>query len=300
MRLGQRLRRVPYYLDRESRYLWMRALPRERVLQERLAVLYASLNRAGPRLDNCLRSMRAQSLPAASVDLTLVDQGSQPAIEEELRAICARHRARLVLLRDPEPVWHKTWCLNVGLRLAPATARWVLNSDVDMIYAPNFAETVLRAHLAFGPSHVFADWRDLPETAVTETTDVVRDWPRLAGQGEFRGVPGVGAFQSWPRGWLERVGAFDERYRGWGAEDDDILRRSKRAGLRQVRVDRFTALSHQWHPTQSASADDAGERQRYEAQRERNYALLASDETIDRNPDGWGALTPQAEVVEPG
>ena len=44
------------------------------------------------------------------------------------------------------------------------------------------------------------------------------------------------------------VGGFDENYRGWGAEDDDIGRRLYRAGVVGRTVFRGEFIVHLWHP----------------------------------------------------
>jgi len=46
----------------------------------------------------------------------------------------------------------------------------------------------------------------------------------------------------------ERVNGFDEQFRGWGCEDDDLGRRLKAAGVRLVSVLDRTRVYHLWHP----------------------------------------------------
>jgi glycosyltransferase involved in cell wall biosynthesis len=47
---------------------------------------------------------------------------------------------------------------------------------------------------------------------------------------------------------FDRVNGFDENFRGWGAEDDDLGRRLKRAGVRLKSILGWTQLYHLWHP----------------------------------------------------
>jgi glycosyltransferase involved in cell wall biosynthesis len=55
---------------------------------------------------------------------------------------------------------------------------------------------------------------------------------------------------------FEAVNGFDENFRGWGAEDDDLGRRLKRIGVRLKSILRWTRLYHLWHPRDpSATAD---------------------------------------------
>ncbi len=55
---------------------------------------------------------------------------------------------------------------------------------------------------------------------------------------------------------FERVNGFDENYRGWGQEDDDLGRRLKRAGVRMESILGATRAYHLWHardPTATAT-----------------------------------------------
>jgi len=54
---------------------------------------------------------------------------------------------------------------------------------------------------------------------------------------------------------LLRVDGFDENYRGWGAEDDDLGRRLYRAGVVGRTVFRHEFPLHLWHPHETAAQD---------------------------------------------
>jgi glycosyltransferase involved in cell wall biosynthesis len=55
---------------------------------------------------------------------------------------------------------------------------------------------------------------------------------------------------------LGRVNGFDENYRGWGQEDDDLGRRLRRAGVRPRSVLGRTRLYHLWHPRDPSVTND--------------------------------------------
>lgn len=65
-----------------------------------------------------------------------------------------------------------------------------------------------------------------------------RTKPRLAG----------GNFSVW-RSDYERVNGFDERFRGWGQEDDDLGLRLRAAGVKLESILDRTFTLHVWHPT---------------------------------------------------
>ena len=47
---------------------------------------------------------------------------------------------------------------------------------------------------------------------------------------------------------FERVNGFDERFVGWGCEDDDLADRLRLSGVRIASILGFTQVFHMWHP----------------------------------------------------
>jgi glycosyltransferase involved in cell wall biosynthesis len=64
-----------------------------------------------------------------------------------------------------------------------------------------------------------------------------------------------GNFGIW-RADFERVNGFDENYRGWGQEDDDLGRRLRRAGVRFDSILGWTQTYHLWHPPDPSAPKD--------------------------------------------
>jgi hypothetical protein len=46
----------------------------------------------------------------------------------------------------------------------------------------------------------------------------------------------------------ERVNGYDENFRGWGCEDDDLRLRLRAAGIRVASIAWWTNIYHLWHP----------------------------------------------------
>jgi glycosyltransferase involved in cell wall biosynthesis len=55
---------------------------------------------------------------------------------------------------------------------------------------------------------------------------------------------------------FERVNGFDENFRGWGQEDDDLGRRLRRAGIRFNSILGWTQTYHLWHPPDPSAPKD--------------------------------------------
>jgi hypothetical protein len=47
---------------------------------------------------------------------------------------------------------------------------------------------------------------------------------------------------------LERINGFDQQYRGWGCEDDDLGIRLRQSGARVLTLLGYTHAYHLWHP----------------------------------------------------
>ncbi|MBI5831512.1 MAG: glycosyltransferase [Armatimonadetes bacterium] len=291
--------RVARHLDERRRWSVARALPPARLAAETLAVAVAVRNRGGARVDRFLATLRAQTLPEQCVDVTIADFGSDEATLDQLRESCARFRARLVELNNPDPQWNKSWALNAAIR-ATSVGRYILATDIDMLFAPNFVETVLRAHLAFEPAIVLAQFMDLDRDALEGGLDPVTDFARLQAAAEWVGEHATGPCLSVSREWVERVRGFDERMVLWGYMDQDFSERALRDGLRGVWIHEQATMLHQWHPRKfevhrGDAEAQALMRERFEA----NRRLFEQDQSIERNPGGWGEPGPAARVIEP-
>jgi len=203
-------------------------------------------DRTGPRLDNCLRSLRWQELDPAEFEIVITDFGSSPTHAEALRELAETHAATLVRV-DERGVWNRARALNFGIQRA--TGKYVFCTDADMIFAPNFVPTLLGVQARErDQAFVVCHCRDLPEH-VEEQPWSLEDFPALLAQAPFRLKTGTGACQVARREFFERVRGYDEGFEFWGQEDNDMRYRAGRAGLREVWVQDQTAMLHQWHPS---------------------------------------------------
>lgn len=283
--------RLARRLDHLRREALAARLPLDRVRAETVGVAVAVRNRGGARVDNFLATLRAQTLPPECVDITVCDFGSEPAALDELRELCDRHDARLVPTGDSSPAWNKSLALNIALRHSAPRARWLLPTDIDMLFAPNFIETVIRAHLAFGSAIVLAQFRDLPPELDIGGIDPVADFARLTAASEWVGEHATGPCLSTSREWCFRVHGFDERMTLWGYMDQDYSTRALRDGLREVWIHERTTLLHQWHPRKFEVFRGDPEQQRVMREHyEANRRLYETDTSIVRNPESWGGL----------
>ncbi|MCC6217394.1 MAG: glycosyltransferase [Polyangiaceae bacterium] len=209
-----------------------------------ISVVIPVRNRSGTRLENCLASLRWQSVPADQVEIVLSDFGSDEASRADIAAIAGGVGARVAYTETAE-IWNRSRALNLGIQAA--TGAVVLCTDADMIFAPNFLQTILDVQRSSDrPRMVHCACHDLPE-AVPERRWSPDDFESLRAQAEFRDLGGTGACQAAAREFFFRVRGYDEKYLHWGAEDIDMTRRAERAGLEIEWISDRTAMLHQWH-----------------------------------------------------
>ena len=204
-------------------------------------------DRTGTRLDNCLRSLRWQELERGDIEIVLTDFGSSPDHAEGLHALAEAHGAALVRV-EAKGVWNRARALNHGIQ--HAHGKFVFCTDADMLFAPNFVATLLEVQARErDEAFVVCHCRDLPES-IPEQPWQREDFPRLLAAAPFRVATGTGACQVARREFFERVRGYDEGFKFWGQEDNDMRFRAGRCGLREIWVQEQTAMLHQWHPSE--------------------------------------------------
>ncbi len=262
---------------RPERSRTARPAPEAAPARPALSVVIPIRNRSGDRVANCLRSLRWQDLPSDRYEVLISDYGSAPEHAASLAALAAEHGARVVST-DVDTVWNRSHALNLAIR--QARGEFVLCTDADMIFAPDFLSSLLAEQaMAGGRAMVVCRCRDLPED-VPEQAWTREDWPTLLARSSWRPTLGTGACQMARRDHFERVQGYDERYVFWGMEDNDMLFRAKRAGLEVRWVHDRTAMLHQWHPS------DRGKRPLRKFLNDARFHVTKY-RTV-KNPRGWG------------
>ena len=211
-----------------------------------ISALIPIRNRSGPRLENCLKSLRWQDYNPAEVDIIIADYGSSEEHLPNMRELAECYNAKIVRIEE-HGVWNRSKALNHGIQ--HTTSKFVFCTDVDMIFAPNFVSTVLMTQARQNDqAFIICHNRDLPEHIEMKVWSL-EDIPYLLGEANFRLTSGTGPCQVAHREFFERIRGFDEGYKFWGQEDNDMRYRAGSAGLREVWIHDQTAMLHQWHPS---------------------------------------------------
>jgi glycosyltransferase involved in cell wall biosynthesis len=247
------------------------------VTEPKLSVVIPVRNRAGQRADNCLRSLRWQDLSASDFEIVLSDFGSDPEQARALAEIAERYDARVVATRTGE-LWNRSRALNIGIQAA--RGRYVMCTDIDMMFRPNFLSTVVGRLDANDKRLVVSRCHDLPPS-VPEQPWTVDDYDALEAKASYRPSHGTGACQATKRSFFFDVRGYDEKYVFWGFEDGDMLFRAQLVGLTPCWIHEQTSMLHQWH------RNVARDKLHYKYINKLRFWITRF--RIEKNPSGWGA-----------
>jgi hypothetical protein len=202
----------------------------------------------------CLRTLRDQSAPRSSYRVTVVECDDYPRWREVIEPRCDHY-----LFAVKPDKFNRSWGANTGVVNSPGRAEIICVLDADVLAdrdfiarnVARFANPGIGGHLPYRDMFCLdpaaASWairERLQEGAAEPAPDGLRGFL-------LRRPPGC---CMWVRGGVfHRVGGMDERYEGWGGEDNDFAYRLDMA----TPVDSFTdRLLHLHHPPVSELKDD--------------------------------------------
>ncbi len=185
-------------------------------------------------------------------EVILVEQDDAPRLQGALPHPHCRH----VFVYNAGP-FNKSWGYNVGFRLS--TAPWFAFGDADMIVGdalPDALSYLGNGYKAVKPYKRLIDLDAQRSRRVIDgDLDVLQERDAQGsdnreGQGEF--IVFAGGVFLIARDAFVRVGGWDERFLGWGGEDDAMSYKIERSRMPAVELDQGPAL-HLWH-SRTASA----------------------------------------------
>ncbi|MEV0280835.1 galactosyltransferase-related protein [Streptomyces sp. NPDC050610] len=191
---------------------------------------------AGRRTRNllsCLLALGDQTLDADRYAVTVVEADDRP----RWRDVIAPHANHYVHAPNGG-LFNKSWTMNVGVTNTPGDPRYVCMLDADVLLDRDFLERNLE-RIATGEHAAHLPYHRGGLLALDDHSSD-RALLRRLGEGhaspdprELRGqlllaAPGASVWAD--AGLYHRIGGFDERFAGWGGEDDDFVERLSRHG----------------------------------------------------------------------
>jgi glycosyltransferase involved in cell wall biosynthesis len=233
--------------------------------QPDIAVLVSSFERPG-HLRRVLQSIAAQRGVGGAFEVVVTDDGSRDQTPRLVRQFAASVSFPVRLTTHLHDGFHIARCRNEGV--AASSAPYLLFLDGDCILPPDH----LRIHLdRRRPGHAVAGYPIYLNRAVTEqiqeadvrsgqyqehvtwTQRLQMRWRHLRAEfysliGDPRRPKLLGGNLGITRADYESVNGYDENFRGWGCEDDDLALRLRALGVRVASIAWWTNTYHLWHP----------------------------------------------------
>ncbi len=180
-------------------------------------------------------------------EVIVVEQDTLPRLTGEL----PHPRCRVVFAYNPGP-FNKAWGLNIGARCAESNV--LVFNDADVIADGMLTSSVALCRNSY---NFVKPYRFLVDLAPDETAQVRAGRRDLIPGRKADGLPNRAAISEVivlcgglfliRKNAFVHLGGWDERFRGWGGEDDALTCKVQRARLSTVELDERPAL-HLWHP----------------------------------------------------
>lgn len=243
------------------------ACVRPRVLEKKaeIALLVSTYQRPW-HLRHVLASIAAQRGVLDRIEVVVTDDGSTDETPEVVKQFAQLVSFPVRFTTHEHTGFQLARCRNDGARASRAP--YLLFLDGDCLLPPGHVEKHLRyrrPHYAWGTECYRLDEQATRQVNLSAIqSGRYLDWvpPRQRISLTYRGYKRLlyqllghptkpklfgGNFAIW-RSDYERVNGYDESFRGWGCEDDDMRLRLRRSGVRSGSLLLQTRTVHLWHP----------------------------------------------------
>ena len=226
-------------------------------------------------LHQCLLSLEQQ---AYTMPIIVVDLGSDPFILGVVRQI-TRDRATLIV--HPHAEWSRSAALNLASCHVPFAITHLVFTDADMIFPSDWGHVATAMAVNARDVVWLTRSRDLDQLHTRTLSGVFTQRSLESITSAHDDVVGQGAGMLFPRALFANLRGFDEAYKIWGAEDNDLVRRVQARGT-PIAYLPDTFVVHQWH-----RRDWVTPAQMEQVRANRLYLDTRDRHDIVRNLDGW-------------
>lgn len=177
-------------------------------------------------------------------EIIIVDNSNDETTGDTLIDDISRFRSEFkspthirLLLENKVDIPYKAWGLNYGIKKTSEDSDFILTTDIDMVFPPDWIESALQlmdenTFMLNEPSKLPGSFNSSLESIDWEQADWGDLFKRSAPWGKAKG-PGNG--QIFPREWVMKVHGYNEIFKeGQDGLDMDMFRRAHRDGLNVI------------------------------------------------------------------
>ncbi|HEX6834614.1 MAG TPA: galactosyltransferase-related protein, partial [Rudaea sp.] len=175
-------------------------------------------------------------------EVLVIEQDRAPRLQGPFPHPNCRH----VFTYNPGP-FNKSWGFNVGFRLSEQA--WFAFGDADLIVGNAIDEALSHLRGGYQAAKPYRRLLDLDGDESRRVRAGEFDWLPPRENGALRNREGIGEHIVMAGGLIGlartafvRLGGWDERFRGWGGEDDAMSYKLERLRLPAVELDRRPAV----------------------------------------------------------
>lgn len=203
-----------------------------------ITLIFGYKDRDITRVKRCFDSLAIQSLMDFKV--VFVDYGSNLHYSKSIKKLIQSYTfCKYIYNYSEGHVWNRSHALNIGIR--SADTNYIMTSDIDLIFSNDFIKNLLKNikpniefhSSAFSLPKNFNNWSKLKNKPTNFTK---------------RETTALGLCQVIQKEKIISIGGFDEFYRIWGVEDQDLNSRLKSLGCETKWLNLYDfPIYHQWH-----------------------------------------------------
>ncbi|RKX71752.1 hypothetical protein DRP43_02210, partial [candidate division TA06 bacterium] len=231
----------------------------------------------------CLKSLRQQTISPELVEIIISNYGSEQSFTNDLEKLCEMYNVKLIHTYEIS-VWNRARALNLGIRSTNPKSPYIIACDVDFILHKDWLKKVLS--LAGEKKVILTQVWNLPEMNIPDNYDIRENFDELLKISTLRPKSGMG-FACFPRKWIFKIRGYDEQYKVWGSEDNDLVKRAELSGMEIVWLEKddlpLKLALHQWHPVRGESNEKW-----FRLNRKRLVKLTVEQKILKRNDENWG------------
>lgn len=196
-------------------------------------------------------SFRSCQNQTVTCECILVDYMSSDKFVPKLKKIAAKYDFKYMRAERKDTIWSRGRALNFGIDFSSGDPLFFV--DGDCVIPPNYVAEHVK-HI--GPTTVtYSPFYD-SKKGINKTWEYDK---LLVQKNAIVGLrPSSYSHVGISRAWLKKNGGYNNVYRGWGAEDDELFLKFKTTNSTIVKVNTFPV--HLWHPTWQTLMNNAGKK----------------------------------------